>query len=217
MGLFRKKSPKGGGAPDPRALAMAEVLGAELSTATLTLGNDKIVANTPLRWTVRLQVEPEGSAPFEASGRLNTPQGTELWVGLRIPVRYDPADPTSFELAVSGGADGIAMMVQDEAGPINVAGMDLSTLMNSALQDPKGLKAQLKGWQQDQQSAAESQMASIMGQAQQMQQAALQQVAQAQPTGGDLASQLVQLDQLHQSGALSAEEFAAAKARLLGS
>ena len=39
-----------------------------------------------------------------------------------------------------------------------------------------------------------------------------------QPTqaGPDLAAQLAQLDQLHQTGALSAQEYAAAKARLIG-
>lgn len=198
-------------------MAMAEVLEAQMSSATLTLGNEHVVANTPLRWKVRLQVEPDGDAPFEASGGLQTPQGTTLYEGLRIPVRYDPADPTQFEMALSGGVDGIAMMIEEEAGPVNVAGMDLTKLMESALSDSKGLKQQLTAWQQGQQAAAESQMASVLGQAEQLQQAAMQQMAQAQPPGGDLASQLAQLDQLHQSGALSADEFAAAKAKLLGS
>lgn len=59
----------------------------------------------------------------------------------------------------------------------------------------------------------------------QQQQAAQQQAAYAQqqaagqppaPAGDDLVSKLKQLGQLHQSGVLSDQEFAAAKAQLLG-
>jgi hypothetical protein len=44
-----------------------------------------------------------------------------------------------------------------------------------------------------------------------------QQPAPAAPAGNDLTSQLQQLSQLHNAGVLNDEEFAAAKAKLLGS
>jgi hypothetical protein len=63
-------------------------------------------------------------------------------------------------------------------------------------------------------------------QQQQQQQAAQQQAYQqgkqeaaakpATPSGGDLTAQLNNLNQMHASGALSDEEFAAAKKKLLG-
>ncbi|WP_077043122.1 SHOCT domain-containing protein [Rhodococcus sp. MTM3W5.2] len=73
-----------------------------------------------------------------------------------------------------------------------------------------------------QQKAAEQQ--AYVDQQAAQQQAAYAQQAQAQqvpapqaaPAGDDLITKLQQLAQLHQSGALSDEEFAAAKAQLLG-
>ncbi|MFG1785288.1 SHOCT domain-containing protein [Rhodococcus oryzae] len=73
-----------------------------------------------------------------------------------------------------------------------------------------------------QQKAAEQQAYADQQAAQQQaayaQQAQAQQVQapQAAPAGDDLITKLQQLAQLHQSGALSDEEFAAAKAQLLG-
>lgn len=66
--------------------------------------------------------------------------------------------------------------------------------------------AQAEAYEQEQQEAARQA---------QMQQYAAQQTAAAQAGGSDLASKIKQLADLHAAGALSDEEFAAAKAKLL--
>src|SRR5262245_34494708 len=73
-------------------------------------------------------------------------------------------------------------------------------------------QAQNEAWEQQQQDAA--QQAQMQQYAQQA--AAQQAAAQPQAGGGtDLAAKIKQLADLHAAGALSDDEFAAAKARLL--
>lgn len=68
----------------------------------------------------------------------------------------------------------------------------------------------------EQQAYAEQQAEQQQAAYAQQQQAYAQPVAAAAPAGDDLISKLKELGELHQSGVLSDEEFAAAKAKLLG-
>ncbi|TJZ76568.1 SHOCT domain-containing protein [Rhodococcus oryzae] len=85
-----------------------------------------------------------------------------------------------------------------------------SNAMNRRSQQKAAEQQAYADQQAAQQQAAYAQQA-------QAQQAAYAQPAPAQaaPAGDDLITKLQQLAQLHQSGALSDEEFAAAKAQLL--
>ena len=76
-----------------------------------------------------------------------------------------------------------------------------------------------QAYEMQQAAAAQQQAAAEQAAAQQAaaQQAAAQQAAAAAaPAGDDLMAQLSQLGQLHAQGILSDDEFAAAKAKLLG-
>ena len=70
-----------------------------------------------------------------------------------------------------------------------------------------------QAYEMQQAAAAQQQAAAEQAAAQQ---AAAQQAAAAAPAGDDLMAQLSQLGQLHAQGILSDDEFAAAKAKLLG-
>jgi hypothetical protein len=80
------------------------------------------------------------------------------------------------------------------------------------------VSASQQGKQQAAQEQAAANQAAVESQAQiaelQAQMAAQQ--APAAPAGGDVTTQLTELASLHSSGVLSDEEFAAAKAKLLG-
>ena len=76
---------------------------------------------------------------------------------------------------------------------------------------------QAERWQAEAAEGPEAADAAALQQqiaAQQSQEA--QSALSGQPTAPDITAQLAQLAQLKQSGALTADEFAAAKARLLG-
>jgi hypothetical protein len=100
-----------------------------------------------------------------------------------------------------------------------------ATAVVGGMSNRQNAKAQAAADQQAAQQAAfeaQAQTAELQQQMAEMQ--AQQAAAQAAPPaaaapaagGGDLNAQLEQLGSLHQSGVLSDEEFAAAKAKLLG-
>ncbi len=100
--------------------------------------------------------------------------------------------------------------------------MDAHAAQKQAAADQQAAQQQAAQQQQADMEQMKQQMAAM--QAQQAQQAQMPQMAQqaplpqpAAPAGGpDLMAQLTQLGQMKQAGLLSDEEFAAAKARLLG-
>lgn len=161
-----------------------------------TEGVENKVVDNEIDVVVKVRIDREGAGPIEAQSRMRFPQLSVPGEGSQIPIIYDPEDPDT-------------MMYDDTVGAIGTMLGDpgLSDLANMAL------------------SGADE--ASIIEAAQQMFPGATTipggQPGGASPTGAPApipatdVEQLERLASLHESGDLTDEEYAAAKARILGS
>ena len=168
--------------------APATVLGMSRRMA-VTSGPDNLVGSTEVDARFHLRIEPPDGDPIETHARMRFPQLSVPQEGSRVMVIYDPDDPSDLMWDDSG--PGIAALVGDESGAIG----DLINLaLSGAGQDDLVRAAQgLEGVRivTHEQSLSGS-------------------------DGAGLAADIERLAALHRSGALTDEEFAAAKARLLG-
>jgi hypothetical protein len=183
---------------------MATVITAEQTNRAVGVGNDSIVSNTRIVWKVRLRLEPEGRPPIEVEGKTRVAQGNSMWEGQRTAVLFDPDRPSHFEMDES--IDGMIARVEERTGGAPIGGMDLGDLIHQAVEDPKGLQQSVAAMQQNLQAQAAQVQAQAM---------AAQSFAPTPTSGGPIEERLARLGELHSTGVLSDEEFAAAKRQLL--
>lgn len=187
--------------------AFAEVLAAEQSAISVTVGNPNLVGNTEVRWKLLLRVTPEAEPPFEASVAVLLPQLTRPRPGMRLPVLYDPRDHSRVEIDHRPAAtadvaiDAVTAARPDLAGA-QVMGMPMADVLRRAIADPGAFREEMmrRGAEMQQQAMG----AAMAAQAAQPQQNA------------DPIDRLERLAALKDRGLLSDEEFEQQKRKILG-
>jgi hypothetical protein len=180
--------------------ASAEVVSAEQSNVAVTEGNPAFAGATEVLWKLDVKVKPEGAEPFDAHVEARLPQYTMLRAGTSVPVLFDPADHSKVALDMSpqGWAD--AAIASATAANPAMAG-PIKEMMDAAMKDPAGFQKH------------------AMEQAEEAFKAAGVNVAGMNFGGGSsdaTVDALERLAALHDRGALTDEEFAQQKARILG-
>lgn len=182
--------------------AFADVLAAEQSAISVTVGNPNLVGNTEVRWKLLLRVTPEAEAPFEASVTALLPQLSPPRPGTRLAVLYDPKDHSRVQVDHRPGAtadvavDAVTSARPDLAGA-QVMGMPMTDVIRRAIADPTAFREEM------------------MRRGAEMQQQALgaMQAAQAQQ---DPIERLERLAALKERGLLTDAEFEQQKRKILG-
>lgn len=197
---LEKKLRNGGG-----KTASAQITSAKPGRFAISSGGDAAqqVASAHVNWTLKLQVTPDGEAPFDAVVKEPYPEmGGGPSVGTTIGVLYDPNDHT--KVVVDHSAVGEATMVAGQMTPTAKAAMEQAggepaeQLMQEAMADPAA-------FQQKMSERAMSQAAMIMP---------TMNPAAARPS--DPADEIAKLADLRDRGALTAAEFQAQKKKILG-
>lgn len=178
--------------------AFADVLAAEQSPISVSVGNPYLVDNTKVRWNLRVRVTPDAEPPFEAGLHALLPQLTRPRPGMRLPVLYDPKDHGRVQLddqadPADTAVDAIAASRPDLAGA-QVLGMPMADMIRQAVADPAAFRAEMmrRGAQLQQQA---------MGAAQ---------------AGFDPVDRLERLAALKDRGLLTDDEFEQQKRKILG-
>jgi hypothetical protein len=193
--------------------AHAEVISAEQTPISVTIGNPNLLGNNEIRWHLQLRVLPESEPPFDAAVHALLPQLNQPRPGTRVAVLYDPKDHSRVELdqqpvsTAETAIDAITSARPDLAGA-QVMGMPMTDMIRSAIADPNAFRAQMM------QRGAEMQQ-----QAMAAMQAAEAQVAQAPPTppaSNDPVDRLERLAALKDRGLITDDEFEQQKRRILG-
>ncbi|WP_197283805.1 SHOCT domain-containing protein [Mycobacterium sp. Marseille-P9652] len=180
--------------------AFAEVLSAEQSALSVTVGNPNLVGNTEVRWKLRLRVLPETEPPFEAETAALLPQLTRPHPGMRLAVVYDPKDHGRVQLdhrpqaTADAALDAITAARPDLRGA-QVMGMPMGDVIRRAIADPNAFRAEM------------------MRRSAEMQEQALGAVQPAPPA--DPVDRLERLAALKDRGLLTDEEFDQQKRRIL--
>jgi hypothetical protein len=189
----------------------AEVLEADRSRLSVTVGNPALVHNTEVVWSLRLRVYPEGEPPFETGVKARFPQLSAPRRGSSVAVLYDPADHS--RVVVDQSEEGIvdAALGSALAGNPAVAGDPglgdaLGTLMRDAMADPLGFRQRM-------QEQAAAGINPLTGAASMPRPPSSQPPAPASP---DPIDQLTRLAELRDRGVLTDEEFQTQKRRILG-
>lgn len=182
--------------------AYADVLAAEQSAISVTVGNPNLVGNTEVRWKLRLRVTPDAEPPFEASVTALLPQLSPPRPGTRLAVLYDPKDHGRVEIDRRPAApsdvaiDAVTAARPDLAGAA-VMGMPMADVIRQAIADPTGFREEM------------------MRRGAEMQQQAFG-AAQAQQAQQDPIDRLERLAALKDRGLLTDEEFEQQKRKILG-
>jgi len=180
--------------------AYAEVLSAEQTPISVTIGNPNLMSNTEIRWHLQLRVLPESEPPFDAAVHALPPQLNQPRPGTRVAVLYDPKDHRRVELdqqpisSAKTAIDAITSARPDLAGA-QVMGMPMTEMIRQAIADPNAFRAQM------------------------MQAMTAMQAAQAPPTppaSNDPVDRLERLAALKDRGLINDDEFEQQKRRILG-
>ena len=168
----------------------------------VTSGPENVVGSTELDFRLKLRVEPEGQEPFEVGCRMRFPQLSAPEEGARIPVIFDPEDrdeimwdDTPAGIGTITGNAAVGELLEMAAG-----GADEQALVDAAMQMFPGA------------ATTGPDGRTVINLREQAQPPGAGAAASGDPQVADLE----RLAALHASGALNDEEFAAAKARLLG-
>lgn len=184
----------------------ADVLHAEQSAVSVTVGNPNLLGNTEIRWTLRLRVTPEHEPSFETSLKALLPQSMPPRPGTRLAVVYDPKDHSHIQLdqqpAAETAIDAITAARPDLRGA-EVMGMPMGDVIRQAMADPSGFRNEM------------------MRRATEMQEQALQAMRPpatkpAPQQGSDVIDRLERLAALKDRGVLTDDEFEEQKRRILG-
>lgn len=186
--------------------AFADVLAAEQSAISVTVGNPNLVGNTEVRWKLHLRVTPDAEPPFEANVAALLPQLTRPRPGMRLPVLYDPKDHSRVEIdhrpaaTADAAIDAVTAARPDLAGA-QVMGMPMADVLRQAIADPGAFRQEMmrRGAEMQQQALDAAQTA----------QAAAQHPA-------DPIDRLERLAALKDRGLLTDEEFEQQKRKILG-
>lgn len=162
----------------------------------ITHGSEAIVSNTELVLKCTLRVEPPGQPVFDVETKLRFPQLAVPSAGSTIAVIYDPEDPGTLMLDDSPAAAMSAAM--SHLRPDQIASIEAAHEMATAGASPEAIRARVD----EIRAAAGQPPAQVLG---------------GEPAAApDPVAQLTQLAALRDRGVLTEEEFAVAKARVLG-
>ena len=78
--------------------AYAEVISAEQTPISVTIGNLNLLGNKEIRCRTQLRVLPESEPPFDAEVHVMLPQLNQPRPDTRVAVLYDPKDHSRVEL-----------------------------------------------------------------------------------------------------------------------
>ncbi|MGD1253053.1 SHOCT domain-containing protein [Mycobacterium seoulense] len=184
--------------------AYADVLAAEQSAISVSLGNPNLVNNTEVRWKLLLRVTPDAEPPFEVNVNALLPQLSQPRPGTRLPVLYDPKDHSRVQIdprpaaTADAAIDAVTAARPDLAGA-QVMGMPMTDVIRQAIADPTAFRQEM------------------MRRGAEMQQQALGavQAAQTQQTA-DPVDRLERLAALKDRGLLTDDEFEQQKRKILG-
>jgi hypothetical protein len=180
--------------------AVATVLAIADHGMSVTTGNDQIAANTEVVLKTHLRVEPTGEPAFEVEQRFRYSQFGVPGVGDKLTVRYDAED---HEKLMIDRSQPVVAVPGAGGAPLDVSGL-LATV--------QAAKAQAGG---DRHAMAEALRASLGGSATIIEGAASAPAAGPAAAEAGTIDMLERLAKLRDAGALTPEEFAAQKARLL--
>jgi hypothetical protein len=186
--------------------AYAEVLSAEQTALSVTVGNPNLVNNSEIRWELQVRVLPDVEPPFEATVHVLLPQTNRPRPGTRVSVLYDPKDHSRVELdqrpasTADAAIEAITNARPDLTGA-QVMGMPMTDVIRQAIADPNGFREQMiaRGTQVQQQAMA-----------------AMQAQAGAVPASNDPVDRLERLASLKDRGLITDDEFEQQKRRILG-
>lgn len=196
------------------ARAYADVLAAEQSSLSVTVGNPNLLGNNKIRWKLQLRVLPESEPPFDATVHVLLPQLNQPRPGTRVAVLYDPKDHGRVELdqrpaaTADAAIDAITNARPDLAGA-QVLGMPMTDMIRQAIADPNAFRAQMMRRSAEMQQQAMTAMQAAQAQAAQAHAAAV-------PPSDDPVDRLERLAALKDRGLITDEEFAQQKRRILG-
>jgi hypothetical protein len=126
--------------------ASADVIQAEQTPISVTVGIPNLVGNTQVRWNLRLRVLPFDDTPFEATVSATMPQSAGPRPGTRVAVLYDPKDHSRVELdqqpVADQAVDAITAARPDLIGA-EVMGMPMGDLIRRAIFDPNGFRSEM--------------------------------------------------------------------------
>lgn len=177
--------------------AFAEVLSAEQTMLSVTVGNPNLLSNSEIRWALQVRVLPDAEPPFDATVHALLPQTNRPRPGTRVPVLYDPKDHSRVELdpkpssTADAAIEAITSARPDLSGA-QVMGMPMADVIRQAIADPNGFREQM------------------MARGAQMQQQAM-----AAMPGNDPVDRLERLASLKERGLITDEEFEQQKRRIL--
>ena len=160
--------------------------------------------NTTTTWRLRLQVNPDGEASFDAKLTEAVPLGEEISVGQRMAVLYDPHDHS--RIAIDHGSEG---------GTASVEAALYSAAAREAPPDPTALKGPWKASPDGEGSIFRRGMLAHPSAAGPK----LTDVSRAAVDGGTgelLEDRLARLADLRDRGAVTAAEFEQQKRQILG-
>ncbi|ORW77559.1 hypothetical protein AWC26_19110 [Mycobacterium shimoidei] len=186
------------------ARASAEVITAEQSAISVSVGNPNLVANNQVRWKLQLRVMPDNEPPFEAGVAALFPQLSRPRPGLRLRVLYDPKNHSRVELdhepvAIADTAIDAITASRPDLADAHVMGMPMTDVIRAAIADPDGFRAEMmrRGAQMQEQALADA--------------AVLPAVPESDPV-----ERLERLGALKDRGMLTDAEFDQQKRKILG-
>ncbi|VBA57304.1 hypothetical protein LAUMK191_03965 [Mycobacterium attenuatum] len=192
--------------------AFADVLAAEQSAMSVTIGNPNLVDDTEVRWKLTLRVTPENEPAFETQLHALLPQTTRPRQGTRLAVRYDPKDHSRVQLdhrqAADTVVDAVTTVRPDLAGA-QVMGMPLGDVIRQAMADPNAFRAEMLRRGAEVQHWTYETVQACQGQA-------AQQFPTTPPPRADPIDRLERLAALKERGLLTDEEFEQEKRKILG-
>lgn len=192
--------------------APADVLEATQSNVAVTIGNEAIVSNTEVVWKLRLRVKPAMGEPFEAEVKERYPQFGGPAAGQTVGVLFDPDDHSKVVIAHDQGSQLDAAINTALANSPGVAANPglagpIQDLMRAAISDPQGFQQRMR-------TQGPAAFGVDISEMMQMAQANFQ--AASPPPSQDPVDRLAKLADLHERGALTDEEFAEQKRKILG-
>ncbi|HXA32074.1 MAG TPA: SHOCT domain-containing protein [Acidimicrobiales bacterium] len=194
----------------------ATVLTAKRGSTVSGSAIDMDIAQGSFTWKLTVRVEPPGEAPFEADISARLQSGNTFFPGSKVAVIYDPKNHSkvAFDQGRAATLAGVADQLVDGHQGGNAD--SLESVLKDVMADPSS--AASRGQDLAAAMGIDLSTAQVHVRGQKDQPAVIQ--AQAQPpvtTAQDPVQLLAQLSQLHAQGEVTDAEFAAQKARLLGS
>jgi hypothetical protein len=206
------------------AKKLAESGGVRIQATVLTAKRGSTVSGSAMQmdiaqgsftWKLTVKVEPPDQSPFEAKISARLQSGNSFFPGMRVGVVYDPNDhgKVAFDQGRNATVAGVAEELVDGHPGGDAASVE--SVLKDVMADPSS--AASRGQDLAAAMGIDLSTAQVHVRGQKDQPAVMQAQAQTAAAAQDPVQLLAQLSQLHAQGEVTDAEFAAQKARLLGS